>query len=201
MVRITPVGVDAVIRNLGYFCISVVLFCTVELFGQTPVQVLRPCDVLSDLRSYHGKSVAIVGRYSFRQNGRFFSEAACEHELKSGDFQWPASLQIVFDDRSAPKPPEHLELDSGSVYGMLGSIQLRTQLAKFRFGTPDYDRWAVAFGRIEITKDFEHPAASGRRNPLEPAPATLICVGDAAVVFLVDREEDPRVFRSRAAAK
>jgi len=201
VLRVTPLGSDVVIRNLGRFCIPVLLFCAVELSGQNAVQLLRPCDVLSDLHSYNGKSIAIVGRYSFRQSGRFFSENTCDHELKSGDFQWPSSLQIVFDDKSAPKPPEHLELDSSSVYGMLGSIQLHTQLAKFRFGTPDYDRWAVAFGRIEIAKDFEHPAVNGRHGPLEPAPVTLICVGDAAVVFLVDREEDPRVFRSRAAAK
>ena len=169
--------------------------------AEPTIKLMRVCDVLRDIAAYSGKPVAIVGRYSYRQNGRFFSEAGCEHELKTGDFVWPSTLRIVFDQKSGPKPPENTQIDGASAYDVLGAIQQHTQLAKFRFGTPDYDRWAVAYGRIEPSKEFESAATAHlTRNALEPAPVSLICVGDAAIVFIVDREQDWRPFAGRAAA-
>ena len=41
------------------------------------------------------------------------------------------------------------------VHRKLAEMQHHTTLAKFRFGTPDYDRWAVVWGRIEPRKADE----------------------------------------------
>lgn len=162
------------------------------LRAEDDAPLVRVCDVLQNLNAYKGKTVAVVGRYSFRRNGRFFSESACDHDLKTGDVKWPKSLRIVFD-QSAPKPAQQFEIDAPAAYRVLKIVQQRTQPAKFPFGTSDYDRWAVAYGRVEPTKQFEAGSPPGSApTALEPAPATLLCVGDAVITFLVEREEDSR---------
>ena len=58
-----------------------------------------------------------------------------------------------------------------------------TTLGKFRFGTPEYDRWAVVYGRIVIRK--EDPARKGDiARKEEPAPADLLFRGNGVVIFL-----------------
>jgi hypothetical protein len=136
----------------------------------TPVRV---CDVLRDVGAYEGKVVAIVGRYSFRSNGRFLSEESCE-EAQASDGHRPQVLHIAFDGKLAPKTPDRLQIDSGLVQRLLKTIQKQTSLAKFRFGTPDYDRWAVVYGRVE--------PAPGKSTGIQ-----LICIGDSVIMFIVDR--------------
>lgn len=136
------------------------------------VQPVRVCTVLQDLTSYTGKVVAVVGRFSYRHDGRFLSEETCE----SGG----SVLPVAFDKKLAPKTPEHLEIGSLAVAKLLKQIQKTTALAKFRFGTPDYDRWAVVYGRVE-------PGSSRPVVPNKGAQAELICAGDSEVMFIVDR--------------
>jgi len=149
---------------------------------------LRVCEILRDLTSFNGKTVTLVGRYSFRKNGRFLSEDGCEGSLKTGDFVWPWSLRVSFDPKTAPKAPDRFEIDAVEVGKVLALVKEHTSLASFRFGTPDYDRWAVAYGRIATTREFENsgPGPGVQSGKLEPAPATLVCSGDALVIFLVN---------------
>lgn len=126
----------------------------------------RACQVLDDLTGHEGKVVAVVGRYSFRSSGRSVGEEKCAHG--------PGTIRVVFDRKNAPKIPEHLEIDAVEVKKLLQAIQQQTALGKFRFGSPDYDRWAVVYGRVEPGK-----------SPTEPAQ--LVCAGDTEVMFIVDR--------------
>ena len=48
----------------------------------------------------------------------------------------------------------------------------KTALGKFRFGTPEYDRWAVVYGRVVARKDDKKAAAD------------LVFRGDGVIVFL-----------------
>lgn len=136
------------------------LFFLAALLSIEPVRV---CDVIQNPAEYEGKVVALVGRYSYRQTGRSLSEEKC------GEAHG-AAIRIEFDKKLAPATPDHLELDAPSVHKMLKAIQQQTALAKFKFGTPDYDRWAVVYGRMETDKSMR-----------------LICVGDGVVRFIVDR--------------
>ena len=45
---------------------------------------------------------------------------------------------------------------------------------KFRFGTPDYDRWAVIYGRVEQRKG----------DDTKKAPANLVIRGSGVIVFV-----------------
>lgn len=133
------------------------------------IDPIRVCDVSQSPSAYEDKVVALVGRYSFRQSGRSLSEERCG--------QAPGTIiRIEFDKKLAPATPDHLEFDAAPVQKLLRAIQQQTALAKFRFGTPDYDRWAVVYGRLETNK----PAG---RDPV----LRLICVGDSEVMFIVDR--------------
>ncbi len=86
----------------------------------------------------------------------------------------PPQLWIVEDDKDGPRPPERFELDAAAVRVKLAEIERHTALAKFRFGSPGYDRWAVVYGRIETRKGED----------ARQAPANLVICGTAVIVFL-----------------
>ena len=157
---------------------------TVLVAAQAPVQVVRVCDVIRDLPVYAGKVVAIVGRFSYREEGRFISEETCEG-LKPGGLPTFNTIPVFFDAKAAPKPPQGLSIDRNLVYKELEIIKRQTSLASFRFGSEDYDRWAVAYGRVEMMKDTP-PKLKNSGQKLEPAPARLICASASLVVFLTN---------------
>jgi hypothetical protein len=86
----------------------------------------------------------------------------------------PATLWLVEDTKEAPKLPESYEIDGGALHHKLAEIERRTSLGKFRFGTPDYDRWAVIYGRVETRKG----------DDAKRAPANLLFRGSGVVVFV-----------------
>jgi hypothetical protein len=101
------------------------------------------CEVLRDLPAHEAKDVAVLGRYSFRSSGTWMGEQACQPAITG-----PATLPLVENDE-APKLPDNYTLDAAAVHRKLADVQHRTSLGKFRFGTPDYDRWAIIYGRVE----------------------------------------------------
>ena len=127
------------------------------------------CEVVRDLSQYQDKSVAVLGRYSFRQNGRWLAEQACEDHPPSGPMLW-----LMEDVKDGPKPPSDFEIDAPTLERKWADMRKRTSLAKFRFGTPDYDRWAVVYGRVETR----------RGEASKTATADLVFRGDGVVVFL-----------------
>jgi hypothetical protein len=158
--------------------------------SEAPLKPVRVCDILGDLSARDGKVVAVLGRFSFRENGRFLSEDGCERTLTAGDSAWPNALRVVFDPKAAPALPPRLELDAADVYQPLKLVRQRTALGKFRFGSVDYDRWAVVFGRIEVSgaiRTGSKPAAA-RNTAFEPAPAQIVCGGESAVLVIADPE-------------
>ena len=131
-----------------------------------PVVPVTVCEVLADLPSHDGKSVAVLGRYSFRRDGRWIGEEGCGPA--------PATLALNEDSGAAPRPPGNFELDAAALSKKFGEMVKHTALGKFRFGTPEYDRWAVVYGRV-----VTHKVEDGRK-----APAELVFRGSGVVVFL-----------------
>ena len=151
---------------------------------------LRPvtvCEVLQDLAAYDGKVVAVVGRFSFRQNGRWLGEQKCARKLVAGDQEWPNAFWIAYDP-GAPKPPAVLAVDGAVLAQKLREVKLGTTLSRLPFGSTDYDNWAVVYGRVETRKDLVVATPTGtRKNGFgygESSPARMVCHGDAEVVFL-----------------
>ena len=134
-----------------------------------PLAPLTVCDVVRDLAAQEGKALAVLGRYSFRSSGRSLEEQACD----------PAAailpqLRLVEDRTDGPKPPDSYELDAADLNRKLADMRKRTSLGKFRFGSPEYDRWAVVFGRVEAAKGED----AGK------TPASLAFRGDGVIVFV-----------------
>lgn len=127
-----------------------------------PVVPMSVCEVLRDLPDHDGKEVAVLGRYSFRSSGVWMGEQACQPAMDG-----TPKLDLV-EQSSAPRPPEHYALDGAVLHRKLADMLRRTSLGKFRFGTSDYDRWAVVYGRVE--------------------KRTLIFRGSGAVLFLTGQE-------------
>ena len=134
---------------------------------------LTVCEVFKDLAAEDGKVVAVLGRFSFRRDGRTINEEFCGSKPAPGEPAPPNAIRLADDSKTGPKPPEVFALDAAAVSRKLKEIQEHTSLRVFRFGTPDYDRWAVVYGRIETDKS-------------KAGSARLVYRGDGVVLFLHD---------------
>lgn len=137
--------------------------------ADAPIVPRTVCEILRDLTSYDNSAVAALGRYSFRQEGRWLSEQACD-----GNQSVPPVLWLTEDVKEGPKAPADFELDGVALSQKFTDLRKHTALGKFRFGSPDYDRWAVVYGRLESRKG----------EAAKKAAAELVFRGDGVVVFL-----------------
>lgn len=145
------------------------MLCALAHAADPPLVPLTVCELLHDLTALDGKTVVVVGRYSFRQNGRWIGEQACEAAPAT-----PSLIWLTEDAKEAPKPPDDFEFDAAVLRRKFVEIQRRTSLGKFKFGNPEYDRWAMVYGRVEARKG----------EALKQAAASLIFRGSGALVFM-----------------
>jgi hypothetical protein len=155
----------SIIRVLSIF----VLGSAATFSADPPILPLGVCEVLRDLPALDGKNVAVIGRYSFRGNGRWIGEQSCTPTVTV-----PLELWLVEDLKGGPKPPENFQLDGVALNRKFAELQRRSPLGKFRFGTPDYDRWAVIYGRVEARKGED----------TKKAAANLVIRGDGVIIVL-----------------
>jgi hypothetical protein len=145
------------------------LTCAAALPADAPLIPVTVCEAMRDLASQEGKALAVLGRYSFRESGVSLGEQACDPPVAG-----PAQFRLLEDAEGGPKPPDRFEVDGAAALGKLAAVKKRTSLGKFPFGTPDYDRWAVVYGRV----------AGRHGDGPKQAPADLVFRGDGVVVFL-----------------
>src|ERR1035437_10829749 len=112
------------------------LLCGFALAADPPLVPLTVCEILHDLPSYEGKTVAVLGRYSFRENGRWMGEQVCDPRSPV-----PPLLWLMEDSKDGPKPPGDLDLDGVALHRKFVEMRQHTSLGRFRFGTPAYARW------------------------------------------------------------
>ena len=136
--------------------------------SESPIVPLGVCEVLHGLATGDGKDIAVLGRYSFRESGSWIGEQACDPPVEA-----PPQIWLV-QSSNGPMPPGTFELDAAALRKKLTEIQRHTSLGKFRFGTPDYDRWAVVFGQVKTRHGDE----------AKKAPADLVYRGDGVIIFL-----------------
>ena len=130
------------------------------------------CEVVANLPAQDGKIVAVIGRYSFRAIGRWMGEQTCGAPGPTPE------LWMIEDPKEGPKPPEHLNLDSAALKSKFTLVQKRSTLGNFRFGTSDYDRWAVVYGRVERREP----------DPSRKAPANLVFRGSSVIIVITPGE-------------
>jgi hypothetical protein len=149
---------------------SCLFVCLLGLIAaEPPLDPVPVCLAMANWKDYDNKTVALLGRYSFRQSGpqkgRWLDQTGCDEKTAHG------LIRLILNAESAPKPPEEVSLDEPALDKKLAVIRQHTALGKFRFGSADYDRWAVVIGRMERRgeDDFQ-----------------LTYRGDGAVFFLAD---------------
>jgi hypothetical protein len=148
--------------------VSFLLFVMAAPCADSPVVPYTVCEILGDLTRFQTTPVAALGRYSFREQGRWLSEQGCE-----GSSLTPM-IWLTEDGKEGPRAPDSFEIDAATLNRKFEDLRKHTALGKFRFGSPDYDRWAVVYGRVAAR------AGDGAKK----APADLIFRGDGVVVFL-----------------
>ena len=136
--------------------------------ADAPVMPHTVCEILHDVGAFERDPVAVLGRYSFRQEARWLGEQACD------GLSDPPLLLLAEDGKDGPKPPDNFELDGIALNRKFAELRRRTALGKFRFGSPDYDRWAVVYGRV----------ATRKGEATKKASADLVFRGDGVVIFL-----------------
>jgi hypothetical protein len=169
--------------NIGLLCRCTLLVPSVRAQEKQPT-ALKPvtvCEILENLKQFEGQPVAMVGRFSFRSGGRWMSEDECG--APNGDARPPehALIWLAYEPQSAPRAAGGYQMDSAAIEQKLQRIKKHTSLKQFRFGTPDYDRWAVVYGEIRAP---EPEKAAPHAHP--DAPAELVYAGDGYVLFLRD---------------
>jgi hypothetical protein len=155
-------------RRLVYL-LAAACVCATAPAEDAPIVPFTVCEILHDLAAYEGKPVAALGRYSYRHDGSWLSEQACDATSAA-----PPALWLAEDPMDGPRPPDSFQLDAAAVTRKLTEMRKHTSLGKFRFGSSDYDRWAVVFGRVENRKE-----AAAKK-----AAADLVFRGDGVVVFI-----------------
>jgi hypothetical protein len=137
--------------------------------AEAPIVPHTVCEILNDLQGFEAGPVAALGRYSFREQGIWLGEQACD-----GTVATPPVLWLVENSKDGPKPPADFEIDGAALDRKFTELQKQTSLGKFRFGSSDYDRWAVVYGKVE-------PRTG---DQAKKALANLVFRGDGVVVFL-----------------
>lgn len=137
--------------------------------AEAPIVPHTVCEILKNLQGFETGPVAVLGRYSFREQGIWLGEQACDSAGVN-----PPLLWLVEDTKDGPKPPVDFELDGVALNQKFAELQRHTSLGKFRFGSSDYDRWAVVYGKLE-------PRTG---DQTKKAVANLVFRGDGVVVFL-----------------
>jgi len=159
--------------------IAALIGCAALAAEEPAIVPISVCEILRNLAAYDGKSIAVLGRYSFRESGgRWLGEQSCGE----GATVPVPMLWLTESSQEAPKPPDSFTLDGIELHRKWVAMQQRTSLGKFRFGTSDYDRWAVVYGKVQTRKaDAGEPNDSTERKS---APADLVFRGDGTIVFL-----------------
>lgn len=142
---------------------------------------VRVSEALQQLEKLSGKTVALIGRFSFRETGRYLSERPCE----SGQEGHEGVIRVTFDSSPRSASITRVEFDGGAVRKELATVKRCNPLKKIRYGSPEYERWALVYGRLEPpAKSQESAPAPDKEFP--QIAANVICGGEAALMFLVD---------------
>jgi hypothetical protein len=153
------------LRTFWFFVCLLGLIAAEPALDPVPV-----CQATTNWKDYDGKSVAVLGRYSFReagaQKGRWLDQEGCDGKSTH------AMVRLALDPRTGPRLPDQVAIDERALEGKMAGIRQHTSLGKFRFGSADYDRWAVVIGRMERHGEDDF---------------LLTYRGDGAVFFLADR--------------
>jgi hypothetical protein len=116
---------------------------------QTKVKPLTVCEVVSNLKAYNGKTIAVVGWLEGTEEGNWLDEEGCVQRLQTNSFTWPNALWLQYE-ASAPRMSGVEKLTDRSI--------LRQKLSEVvsREKPPSPQKHlAVLYGRLETREVLE----------------------------------------------
>ncbi len=133
------------------------------------------CELMRELPAHDGQTVALVGRYSYRSGaGRWVTQQGCSVTSGSDKEAGAPALWVLENPAEAPKAPDVFEFVASELDKKLAEVQAHTALGKFRFGVPDFDRWALIYGKVELRKGED----------AKQYAANLVIRSNAMIIFL-----------------
>jgi len=156
--------------------------------ADAPLEPVTVCEVLRDPKLYDGRVIALLGRYSYRAEGRWMGEDRCTALEGTQSNPSPEIIRLSYAPEFAPRMASGYTVDGAAVADKIQLVKKSTNLRKFRFGSSEYDRWAVVYGRIKVE---EKGASTAEKKDAKPQPhssaaAELLYAGDGYVMFLRD---------------
>src|ERR1039458_7384270 len=76
------------------------LLAAFAIAADPPIPPLTVCEVLADLPAHEGKDLAVLGRFSFRRDGRWIGEQSCEPATTV-----PPRFRVMRAPLRWPQPP------------------------------------------------------------------------------------------------
>ena len=159
--------------------IAIVLFMAIAVCGQTtrPVEVVTVCEVLNDRASFNGRFVAVVGRLSATDEGRWLKDQ-CERPTKTDNYVWSDMISLEYDPEAPTARPHDFAIDQEVVDKKVAELKSRFKRSK------DLE-WGIAYGRIATQEDLQII----RRRDGTVAPDGFGHLG-AAPAMIVYRQKD-----------
>jgi len=146
--------------------------------NKAPDGFVTVCEVLTNRRSYDGKVVALIGRWSPTDEG-FWLADDCENPAKTAHYVWSNIIFLAYDPSSPSIFAKGPKLD-------LAAANKKIAKLKARKPTNDKLTWAVVYGRIE-TKDQLPTVVAGDGKSIFPAGYGHLNAAPAQIVY---REKD-----------
>jgi len=159
---------------MGRYCILAAGLLLCPYMRAASVRPTRVCEVLRRPAEYEGRAMMIVGRLSARGGERFLGEEKC------GDGGKAALLELHADAAAGPKPDGSIDVDTAAVERSVAEMKKSTALRNFPFGSGDYDRWALVYGRVEMSGSSEKPVG-------DRFAGRVVLRSDSLVIFLNDQ--------------
>ncbi|HZU26529.1 MAG TPA: hypothetical protein VFA04_13470 [Bryobacteraceae bacterium] len=153
---------------------AALLSAALPALGAAAAHPVRVCDVLRKPEEYAGKAMLVLGRLSSRESGRFLGEERCSDQGK------PVLLELHPDRQAGPLPDGSIDVDRAAVEHDIAEMKKSTALHTFPFGSGEYDRWAIVYGRVEIPTANTKPAS-------DRYAGKIVLRSDSLVIFLNDQ--------------
>jgi hypothetical protein len=140
------------------------------------ISVLTVCEALKDLPHFAGKSVIVVGRFSFSDEGTWLDED-CGTKVVNGGREFRPSISTsyaVSDFTAPPQKPSGFKWDERLLQQKLKQVKRTTRLHHS-------DQWLAIFGRLEtqLPRKVRDGYTTGFGH-LSGSPAQLVSPDDGS---------------------
>lgn len=145
-----------------------------------PLKPVTVCEILANPQVFNGKNLAVLGRFSFTDEGQWLVDDGCGTKLVTDGYTWRNLIWLDRCHEAAPDPPSgSLILDESDLNEKLVQVRRTTQLKVQRRwvnsgivhkdGTTEStsgwrdvkDEWAVVYGRLEARNNLKPPQGNG----------------------------------------